>query len=242
MFRPKVGDLSPDSRHYWDGDVWQWRPLWLVPQEAIDSVRHCFRRPATAAHLLATGLLNQSWRVETHDGTYVLRVSRSERSAEQLAYEHTFILALKEHLRIVVPPLAGRGGKTLQSWQRRLLSLFPFVEGTDGTAVHPEDRMRAAATVLAEIRRASLTLSPIGQRPGFRSVDEHPRWIWLVLKPILSRDLAGAYGFDDLFAVFDREIERLDVWLDHLRVSGRLQPRATVHGEEIGRASCRERV
>lgn len=231
--RPEIGDLSPDDRHYWDGDIWGWQPLWLVPDEVVDAARQRFDHTptATAAQFLASGLLNQSWRVDTSQGSYVLRVSRSERTHEQVAYEHAFARELNKHISAVVPPLPGRDGATIQPWRGLLLSLFPFIEGIPGVAIPPADRNRQAASVLARIHRVSLDLLQFDQRPDFRSVDEHPRWIWSAVKPTLSKELANTGGFADLAAALNDEIASLDAWLDGLHASQRPLPRATVHGD-----------
>ncbi|MDQ3328384.1 MAG: phosphotransferase, partial [Chloroflexota bacterium] len=189
-----------------------------------------FRRPVSAPQLLGEGLLNQSWRIDAPDGPYVLRVSRPERSSGEVAYEHTLIRALHETVAAVVPPLPGHNGETVQRWRRRILSLFPYIEGTPGTAVEPDVRSQQAATTLAQVHRVSVNLG-FGQRPGWRSVDEHPRFIWPTVRPVLEHDLRDTAGLADLYAVFDREVSSLDAWLDDLHRSGRPLLRAPVHGD-----------
>ncbi|MBA2758832.1 MAG: phosphotransferase, partial [Chloroflexia bacterium] len=104
------GDISPDGRHYWDGDVWKWQSLWLVGGEVAEVVQEQFGRAVTSVRFLAAGMLNQSWHVETTHGSYVLRISRRERSRAQVAYEHEFLGQLMGHVEEVVAPLAGNDG------------------------------------------------------------------------------------------------------------------------------------
>ncbi len=156
-------------------------------------------------------------------------MSRPERPREQVAYEHALIRALREHITAVVAPLPGRDGETVQQWRGTILSLFPYIEGTPGIEVEPDVRSRQAATTLARIHRAGIDLG-FGQRPGWRSVDEHPRSIWPTVRPVLERDLGDA-DLGELFAFFDREVSELDAWLDDLHRSGRPLPRAPVHGD-----------
>ena len=231
--RPELGELSPDSRHYWDGDIWGWQPLWLGPDEVVDVTRQCFEqtRTATTARFLAAGLLNQSWRIETRYGAYVLRVSRAERSVEQIAYEHAFARELHTHIGAVVAPLSGRDGVTIQRWRGRALSLYPFVAGQAGTSIAADDRGQQTATMLARIHRASLAHIHLGQRPGFRAVDEHPRWIWASIEPALTRALGCTDGYRRVVQAIEREMAELDVWLDTLHAAKRPLPRATVHGD-----------
>lgn len=225
----RVGDLSPGGKRMW-GSGGAWEPLWLRADEVVDAVRMRFGRTVAAPRLLGDGLLNQSWRVDSPDGRYVLRVSRPERPREQVAYEHALLRALREHVAAVVAPLPDRDGETVQRWRGRVLSLFPYIEGTPGTAIAPDVRSRQAATMLARIHRAGTGLG-LGQRPGWRSVDEHPRLIWPAVRPVLERDLGGGADLGELFAVFDREVSDLDAWLDALHRSGRPLPRAPVHGD-----------
>ncbi len=224
----KTGDLSPDGQHMWDGVAWE--PLWLLADEVASAVRARFGRTVTTPRLLGEGLLNQSWRIDSPDGSYVLRVSRPERPREQVEYEHALIRALHEHVAAVVPPLPGHDGETVQRWRGRILSLFSYVEGTPGTAVEPDVLSRQAAAMLARIHRVGVGLG-FGQRPGWRSVDEHPRLVWSEVRPVLERDLGSAADLVELFAVFDREVSDLDAWLDDLHRSGRPLRRAPVHGD-----------
>ncbi|MBA2758821.1 MAG: phosphotransferase, partial [Chloroflexia bacterium] len=104
------GDISPDGRHYWAGDVWQWQPFWLDAVDVAEAVRQEFGRTVINVRFLAAGMLNQSWHVETTHRSYVLRISRRERSRAQVAYEHEFLGQLMGHVEEVVAPLAGNDG------------------------------------------------------------------------------------------------------------------------------------
>ncbi|MEJ7654964.1 MAG: phosphotransferase, partial [Chloroflexia bacterium] len=132
----EIGDLSPDGEHMWDGDAWE--PLWLLPDEVVDAVRVCFGLVVTAPYLLREGLLNQSWRLDSPDGRYVLRVSRPQRLREQAAYEHALIRDLHKHVAAAVVPIPGHDGDTVQQWGTNILSMFPYVEGVLGIAVAPD--------------------------------------------------------------------------------------------------------
>jgi Ser/Thr protein kinase RdoA (MazF antagonist) len=226
-----TGELSPEETHYWDGEPVGWQPLWLTPDAVLQAVRQLYDLPVTAAYYLPAGLLNQSWRVTTGEQTWVLRVARPERSREQISYEHASIRAFREHLRFVAPPVPTRDGQTVADWKSRLLSLFPFVSGVAGTAVDPDVRSERAAVALAQIHQVSVDRIRLPQRPGHRSVDEHPRWIWSNVRPVLIRDLAGTDDFDVLVETFDHEMAALDTWLDTLRASGRPLRRALIHGD-----------
>ena len=224
----EIGALSPDATHLWGGAAWE--PLWLLPDEVVDAVRVCFGRVVTAPALLGEGLLNQSWRIESLDDRYVLRVSRPERVREQVAYEHALIRAVHPLVPVAVVPIAGRDGATVQQWHTHLLSLFPFVAGTSGSVITPDARSHQSARALAQIHRASVDLG-FAQRPGWHAVDEPPRFVWPTVRTILERELHGVADLAALFAVIDGEMSELDAWLDDLHHGDRSLLRAAVHGD-----------
>lgn len=225
----EVGDLSAGRTRAWDGNYWQ--PLWLVPGDVIRVVRECFDIAATSASLLHEGLLNQSWRVDAGEESWVLRVSRPERSRGQVAYEHAFLRELRKEFELVVVPHPGRNGGTVQYQRGRLVSLFPHVHGVSGATTSRWVRGPQAARALARIHRIGVRRLDRPQRPGFRSVHERPRWIWTAVRPVLARALAGTPDLGDLFAIFDREVAELDAWLDHVCTSRRPLVRGLVHGD-----------
>lgn len=207
---PEEGTLSPDCRHYWNGPVWKWQPLWLTPDAVLDAVRRYFDRPATSATYLASGALNQSWRVDDH----VLRVSRPEQDHVQIAYEHEVVRRLAQVLDVVPAPVPGRDGNTIQWYGGRLLSLFPYVPGPLGAEVERSRFVVPAAETLGRIHRAAHQLST-QQRPGWRPFTERPRHPWRRIGPILRREISGEEA-GDLFAVVDRAAAEADEWFDKL--------------------------
>jgi Ser/Thr protein kinase RdoA (MazF antagonist) len=224
------GDLSPGRTSFWEDHFWGWQRLWLVPDEVTAAVEHCFATPVRSVEFLAAGMLNQSWRVNSSDDTRVVRVSRRERSAAQVSYEHAVIGTLARWIKEVVAPLPGRNGETVQRWRGSILTSFPFVAGVQGGEMDPDLLRRETATLLARIHRTSLEHLLLGQRPGFRSAEELPRWVWHRVQPVLRRELPSNAELGELFYRIDSEIEKLDLWLDDLHAGGRLE-RAIVHGD-----------
>jgi Ser/Thr protein kinase RdoA (MazF antagonist) len=227
----RIGDLSPERTHYWNGDIWGWQPLWLTPDAVTAIAGDRFGLRATDATYLGSGLLNQSWRLDTADGAFILRVSRPERTRAQIAWEHAVVRRLHEEIAAVIAPLPGCGGETIQTAQGFLFSLFPFAPGTSGVDVPATIRARASAEMLARIHRFTAGHLRLPQRPGFHSIDERPRWVWPEVKPILAGTFGGSAEFASFSAAIEREIAALDRWLDALQAAGRLTPRAVVHGD-----------
>lgn len=221
-----VGDLSADGTHVWAGR--RWEPLWLRPPEVSAAAELCFGRLVGSPTFMAEGMLNQSWRVESADGGYVLRVSRPELSRERVSYEHVVLTQLHDEVREAVTPLPGTDGETIQIWNGRTLSLFPYIEGILGADVEPSIRCERSATTLALIHRAGSRLD-VAQSPELHAVDQQPT-MWAAVRPILARDLPPTDEVSELFGFFDRETADLETWLDGTR-SGRRLLRGIIHGD-----------
>nr|WP_269091146.1 phosphotransferase [Actinopolymorpha cephalotaxi] len=178
---------------------------------------------------MTEGLMNQSWRVESRDGTYVLRVSRSELSQKRVAYEHAVLGLLRHEVREVVPPLPGVNGETLQIWQGQALSLFPYVHGVLGTKVEASIRWQQAAATLARIHRTGTNLT-VGSAADVRTAVDQPT-MWSTVRPVLRQDLPCTTEVGELFRYLDDEAAELEAWLANLRASGRPLRRGVVHGD-----------
>lgn len=83
--QPVRGDLSPSGSRFFEGEELGWQRLWLNERQVLGVSREHFGLKVARASLLAEGALNQTWRLHDH----VLRVSRKERTVEQVAYERT---------------------------------------------------------------------------------------------------------------------------------------------------------
>lgn len=226
---PAVGDLSADGIKVWGGH--QWAPLWLLQCEIVEAAHVCFGRNVAAPPTFMTeGLMNQSWRVAAHEGAYVLRVSRPELSRESVDYEHAIVGQLHQEIGEVVPALAGSGGETLQLWRGRVLSLFPYIDGTLGTDVEPAIRWRQAASILARIHRVSTSLGLSQHADHARAVIDQPT-MWSRVRPVLERDLARSCDVGELLRFFDDEAADLETWLESVRSAGRELRRGIVHGD-----------
>ncbi|HEY6738805.1 MAG TPA: phosphotransferase [Actinopolymorphaceae bacterium] len=224
----ELGTLSEDGGHYWDGEPSRWQPLWLRADEVCEAARDRFgvETPARRPEYFGTGLLNQTWRV----GDHVLRVSRDERSLEQLEYEHTVTEVLHRELPEICTAVRGVDGLAIQRWNGRLLSLFPYIAGDLGTATPDDVRVRETAAMLGRVHRVSLERLALPQRPGFHAVDVRDQWVWSRLRPMLLAEVRGPEAAE-CFALFDDEIARLGRWLDELHGSGRPLIRAVVQGD-----------
>ena len=224
---PERGALSPDGTHYYDGAGWGWQRLWLTPTRLIGFCREEWGLPVRRASLLAEGMLNRTWKLDCDDHDRVLRVGRAERTAEQVEYEYVVTRAWTK----ITPVLVGPERADIPVVDGHTLAVFPFVQGVSGVSVPSPVRSREIAPVLAALHRASLGLG-LGQRPGFRWIDDHPRWFGWQQVRIAIMDRYGR-GPDVLapIEVVDRVIEDQDRLLGAWSRSGRLEVRAPVHGD-----------
>lgn len=221
------GTLSRDGTRYYDGPGWGWTKLWLTPDQVLAFCRSERSLPAQQVSLLPEGMLNQTWKIECADRDRVLRVGRSERTAEQVEYEFAVVRAWTA----VTPAVVAAERDEVVVIDGHTLTLFPFIQGVAGSAVPSPMRSREIIPVLVAMHRAALGLC-IGQRPGFRSIDDHPRW-WnwdRVRVAIMDRYGRGREVLDPL-GVVDRVAEEQDRLLDDWQRSGRLAVRAPVHGD-----------
>ncbi|MBA8795375.1 Ser/Thr protein kinase RdoA (MazF antagonist) [Friedmanniella endophytica] len=226
MDEPRTqGTLSPGATRVWDADEQGWHPLWLTADEVPGVVADHFGVTVGPASLLTEGLLNQTWRLHGPDHDRVLRVSRPERTVEQVAWEHRFAAAVGAAVPAVVRAETCR----VPVVRGHALTLYPFVAGRSGRLVAPWIRTRQVAAALAALHRAALD-ADLPPRPGTTAVDERPRWFgWPATRERLTAEPAP--GTAQVVEEIDHELARLDDWLDRQQAAGRLDRRAAVHGD-----------
>lgn len=203
------------------------RPLWFSPPEVVELCRGHFGVEATGAVLLADGMLNQSWRILVDDHDRVLRIGRRERTVEQVVYERV----AARMWAAVVPQVVVAEFADVPVVDGRALTLFPFVDGEPGATVDGRLRARNLAPLIARMHRVSLDVG-LPQRPGFTSMDEEPRWFgWARTRLALLERFGDGGEVTGPIDVVDRATADLDDRLDEWRRAGRLDLRATVHGD-----------
>lgn len=224
---PPRATLSPDGTQYYDGPDWGWQDLWLTPDRVLAFCAEERGLPVTRVALLTEGLLNQTWKIECADHDRVLRVGRSERTPEQVAYELRVTRAWAE----VAPVVVTAEHDDVPVIDGRTLTLFPFLEGISGITVPSPVRCRELVPALAAMHRAALDLG-LEQRPGFGSVDDAAGghgWD-RARQAIIERFGRGAEVLEPV-TVVDRAVAELDRQLEDWTRSGRLAARAPVHGD-----------
>jgi Ser/Thr protein kinase RdoA (MazF antagonist) len=220
----EIGSLSDDGAAYWDGDGNGWQPLWLRPADVRHAAVACYGVEAPTVQYLASGMLNQSWRV----GDFVLRISRPGRTREQLLYEHHVLTTLNQEAPEVLAPVTGIDGHRLQRVGQRWLTMFPYVEGVLGSDLPQGTGAQPTAAMMAKLHRLSQRLLFLPQRPGYHASDVQSQWIWPRLAPMLRREIPSASSY---FALFDNETAQIAAWLDTKRRENVDLPRAVVQGD-----------
>jgi Ser/Thr protein kinase RdoA (MazF antagonist) len=203
----------------------------MTATEVIAQARTRFGVDVSTAQLLAGGLLNQTWHLRCGDRDRVLRVGRPERTLEQVRYEQTISRAWAGRVPEVVTAEVDAVPVTSEQLQVHVLSLFPFRAGVPGTVVPAAHRLARLAPAMAEMHRAALDLG-LDQRPGMTSVDDQPvarRWT-VARRAVLDRFGHGP-AVQQTIGRIDRAVDEIDVDVQRWRASGRLEPRAAVHGD-----------
>lgn len=221
--RPR-GEIRTDGLAYWDDPAWGWQPFWLTAAEVAVAARQRYAVRAHDVRFLASGALNQSWSL---DDAWVLRVSRPERDAAALAYEHRVTRALRADVSTVVTAEPGLDGTTVQSYYDRKLSLFPFVHGVSGETLEPMRRAVLAAETLACLHRAALSRPQLGQRPGSASYADRPPHPWAKVRPVLTTGRTLDPELRAAVAAIDAGATRLADW--HAALGRPTQ--AVIHGD-----------
>jgi Ser/Thr protein kinase RdoA (MazF antagonist) len=220
------GDLSADGLHFYDGPDWGWQPLWLTADRVLEVAHEHYRVDATGAALLSEGLLNQSWRLHCADHDRVLRVSRTERTLEQVRYEDRVVAAWSPIRQVVAPetdlhPVING----------HVITVYPFCDGVPGTGIDPVLRARQLAPVMAQLHRRALEID-LPQRPGARSLDDlaaTDQWL-PVRSAVIDRFGDGPEILADV-AVVDAAVAELDEQVAGWRSDHPDAPRAVVHAD-----------
>ncbi len=224
-------ELSSDGGRFWDGDDWGWRPLWVTAAHVVEHARACFGVDVRTARMLVGGLLNQSWLLHCSDRDRVLRVGRPERSLEQVLYEQTLSRAWAVRVPQLITTELDAVPVTSEQDQVHVLSLFPFRAGVPGTVVPAAHRLTQLAPAMATMHRTAQELG-LDQRPGMISVDEEPVALrWAAVRQAVENRFGRGPNVRQTIGKVDRAVDEVDSQIQRWRASGRLEPRAAVHGD-----------
>src|SRR5215213_11090039 len=102
---------------------------------------------------LEGGYWNQTFKLETGKGEFVLRVSRPRTRAESVAYQHKLMRFMHARIAEVPQPTAAKNGETFFVYQSRIVSLLPFMRGEMASRKNPKQQA-SAAQMLARLHRA----------------------------------------------------------------------------------------
>lgn len=119
-----------------------------------------------------SGYLSTNWNIFTDQNSFFLKEYRPALSFDHVTAIHETMKLFGEAGITVINPLLSLTGNTVITYNNRLYSLFPFV---DGKLYHrPEltpDMLSALGTMLAKIHRHGTTLSRAKHLPVFRGWD-----------------------------------------------------------------------
>lgn len=115
------------------------------------------------------------WRVDAAENAFAVHVSPSWRQPTELKWVHQLTRYVASKVPEAVPPLKNRAGETFtvltQGSQRRLVSVYPFVEGDTLDRTDPA-AVAAAGRLLAVVHRRLSTWS--GPPRPYVQAAQHP--------------------------------------------------------------------
>lgn len=174
------------------------------------------------------GELNQLLRVDHQSGTFVLRISRPERTEQAVVFEHRVLRTLGSAGIPVATPVHADDGATAPAWLGSLLTLFPFVPGQHADADSAAHR-RLAADVLARIHRESRRLLGDARRPDEAGLADKRWWAWPAIRGLVAANRASLDAdVDEITKILDDEVAELDARVSALPSD---HPKAVIHGD-----------
>jgi Ser/Thr protein kinase RdoA (MazF antagonist) len=200
---------------------------------------------------LEGGYWNQTLKLETGKGTFVLRISRPRTKAEGVAAQHALMRFIHARVREVPLPLAGKSGADFFVDENRVVSLLPFMRGEMASRKIPEQQT-SAAEMLARLHRAGVEFPEHFARPGFAPLadfnwEENSNWRLPEIESLLEkgaqelkRRLIEPIGEAALICIEEiaarktqifEELKTVRVWITELKKSGRKLVFAPTHGD-----------
>lgn len=139
---------------------------------------------------LEGGYWNQTFKLETGKGKFVLRVSRPRTRAESIAYQHKLMQFMHAQIAEVPPPTAGKDGETFFVYESRIVSLLPFMQG-EMTSRKSAQQQASAAEMLARLHRAARAFPDESPRFGYAPLadfdwEANNNWRWTEIQNLLA--------------------------------------------------------
>lgn len=200
---------------------------------------------------LEGGYWNQTLRLETGSGDFVLRISRPRTRPESLFYQHDLMRFMKARIPEVLSPVALGDGKTFFVHENRVVTLLPFMTGENASRKVPAHQ-RSAAEMLAKLHRSGLEYPDKSKRFGYAPLMEfnwqqNPDWYWTEVKDLLKSGAQrlkkslippiGERAFYRLVEIAARrrqlaeELHGVYKWIEELKKSSRTLLSAPIHGD-----------
>lgn len=200
-----------------------------------------------------TGLIGGYWntvmRLESGSGEYVLRISHTSTSLDRLQYEHRLVALVHAHVKEVPMPIRTRKGATYTDYERKWVTLFPYIEGEIADPGNDSVRKNAAA-MLANLHLVSARHPDFPQKPGHQSIvdlnwDLNSMWNWATLEQRFFGNREGLRLSTDRTEQEERcikeinekrrfiqaEKERIERWVGRLRQEGTSFMSGFIHGD-----------
>ena len=200
---------------------------------------------------LEGGYWNQTFKLTSDDGDYVLRISPPRTLAESVVFQHELMRFMRSRIAEIPLPIAGRNGDTFFVFENKTVSLLPFMPGEMASRSNPADRT-SAAQMLARLHRAALEYPENFLRPNRQTLanfdwEENSNWRLTEIQDLLTSGAKnlkkhlitpiGEKTEDCLVEIvarrgqLEQELKTVRGWIERLENSNRQPIFAPTHGD-----------
>lgn len=200
---------------------------------------------------LEGGYWNQTFKLVTDCGDYVLRVSPPRTLAESVVFQHDLMRFMHSRIAEIPLPIAARDGETFFVFENQTVSLLPFMPGEMASRSNPADRT-SAAQMLARLHRAALEYPENFLRSNRQTLanfdwEENSNWRLIDIQNLLAggakelkkRLIApiGEKAEDCITEIvarrgqLEQELKIVRSWIERLKNSNRKLLFAPTHGD-----------
>lgn len=200
---------------------------------------------------LEGGYCNQTLKLETLNGDFVLRISRPRTKPESVTSQHALMKFMHARIAEVPLPVSGKDSATFFLHENQVVSLLPFIKGEMANRKINEQQINAAE-MLAKLHRAGVEFTGNFARQGYAPLadfdwEENSNWRLVEIKNLLkngARELKqrlippiGESAFNCIEEIVSRrtqieeELKAVRLWIADLKNSYRKLIFAPSHGD-----------
>lgn len=200
---------------------------------------------------LEGGYWNQTLKLETEKGLFVLRTSRPRTEPQSIAYQHQLMRFMNARIPEIPLTIETKTGETFFVYESKIISLLPFMTGEMTSRKNPKQQI-SAAQMLAKLHRVGLEFPDQGRRFNYMPLAdfnwlENSNWRWTEIQTLLESGTEklknrlispiGEEAEDCIEQIVRRktqiaeELKAVQHWIEELKKSNRRLISAPTHGD-----------